>query len=350
MKIGLAGYSGAGVTTFLALLSEDPELVNSHGRPELRSITVDDPRLDRQVEFYHPRKITPLQEEILELGDLRPQEGGGLRKETLARSAGLDALVLVLRGFDAPVSSRCRDAKELAEELESLLQEFAIADLIPIEKRLERLSKEGKQSSPEANLLNRIRDSIENGVPTRMMGLTCDELKALSGYNFHTLVPLTVVTNVGAEGAKCVHYPDLAKKCKLEGAAYIEIPSLAEFELLEIQEGERAPFLEDLGITSPARERFMKTVFEQLHIATFFTVGEDEVHAWAITEGTPAVKAAGKIHSDLERGFIRAEVISGEECLALGGLEKAKKAGKLRIEGKDYIVQDGEIFHVRFNV
>ena len=350
MKIGLAGYSGSGVTTFLALLSEDPELVNSHGRPEVRSIKVDDPRLDRQVRLFNPRKITPLREEVVELGDLRPSEGGGLRKETLARSAGLDALVLVLRGFDAPMSEGCRPAGELSREFESLLQEFAIADLMPVEKRLERLGKEGKLSSAEGQLLTKLKNSLEEGIPIRALGLDRDELRALSGYNFLTLVPLTVVASLGAEGVGGLRYPDLAERCRHEGISYVEIPTLAEFETLEIPEVERGPFLADLGIKAPARERFMGVLFAQLRIATFFTVGESEVRAWTVPEGTPAVKAAGKIHTDLERGFIRAEVISGEECIALGGLDQAKKAGKLRIEGKDYIVKDGEIFHVRFNV
>jgi ribosome-binding ATPase YchF (GTP1/OBG family) len=350
MKIGLAGYSGSGVTTFLALLSEDPELVNSHGRPEVRSITVDDPRLDQQVELFKPRKITPLQEEIVELGDLRPQEGGGLRKETLARSAGLDALVLILRGFDAPMSEECRQAEELSLEFESLLQEFAIADLMPIENRLERLGKEGKLSSLEALLLTKLRDGLEEGLPIRRLGLGHDELRALSGYNFLTLAPLTVVASIGAEGVAGLRYPDLAQRCEREGISYVEIPALAEFETLELPEDERMPFLADLGIQIPARVRFMGTLFAQLRVATFFTVGESEVRAWTVPEGTPAAKAAGKIHTDLERGFIRAEVISGEELIALGGLNQAKNAGKLRIEGKNYIVQDGEIFHVRFNV
>jgi ribosome-binding ATPase YchF (GTP1/OBG family) len=350
MKIGLAGYSGSGVTTFLALLSEDPELVNKHGKPEVRSITVDDPRLDQQVELFNPKKITRLQEEIVELGDLRPQEGGGLRKETLARSAGLDALVLVLRGFDAPMSETCRQAEELSKEFESLLQEFAIADLMPIENRLERLGKECKLASMEAQLLTRLRDGLENGIPIRELELDKDELRALSGYNFLTLVPLTVVASLGAEGVDDLRYPNLAERCQREGISYVEIPTLAEFETLEIPENERAPFLADLGIQVPARIRFMGTLFAQLRIATFFTVGESEVRAWTVPEGTPAAKAAGRIHTDLERGFIRAEVISGEELLALGGLNQAKNAGKLRIEGRDYIVQDGEIFHVRFNV
>lgn len=350
MKVGLAGFSGSGVTTLLALLSEDPELVNSHSGPEIRSVTVDDPRMDRLVEFYRPRKVTPLKVEEAELGDLRPDEGGGLRKETLARSAGLDALVLVLRGFDAPASEACREAEELSGELESLLQEFAIADLMPIENRLERLGRECKLSSPEARLLGKLKDSLEEGVPIRRMNLGKEELKALSGYNFLTLVPLTVIASLGAEGAAHPQYPDLAQRCSREGMSYVEIPVLAEFETLEIPENERRPFLEDLGIEVPAREKLMSTLFTQLRIATFFTVGENEVRAWTVPEGTPAVLAAGRIHSDLERGFIRAEVISGEECIALGGLNEAKKAGRLRVEGRDYVVKDGEIFHVRFNV
>ena len=350
MKIGLAGYSGSGVTTLLALLSEDVELVGKHSGPEIRSIAVDDPRLDRLVELFKPKKITPLQVEIVELGDLRPQEGGGLRKETLARSGGLDALVLVLRGFDAPMSQGCRQTKELSDELESLLQEFAIADLMPIENRLERLGKEGKLASREAQLLTRLKDCLEEGLPIRGLGLDKEELKALSGYNFLTLVPFIVVASLGAEGVENNMYPDLSERCQREGMSYVGIPALAEFETLEIPEGERGVFLADLGIQMPARKRFMETLFTQLRIATFFTVGEKEVHAWAIPEGTPAVKAAGKIHTDLERGFIRAEVISGEECIAHGGLNQAKETGKLRIEGKDYLVKDGEIFHVRFNV
>ena len=350
MKIGLAGYSGSGVTTFLALLSEDADLVNSHGGPEVRSIAVDDPRLDRLADLYHPRKVIPLQVEVVELGDLRPQEGGGLRKETLARSAGLDAMVLVLRGFEAPMSAGCRQAEELSEELESLLQEFAIADLMPIENRLERLGKEGKLSSREAQLLTRLKDGLEDGLPIRGLGLDKEDLKALSGYNFLTLVPLTVVASVGAAGVGGLRYADLADRCSREGVSFVETSSLAEFETLELAEDERAPFLADLGIQETTMKRFIEALFAQLQLVTFFTLNEKEIRAWAVPEGTPAVKAAGKIHTDMERGFIRAEVILVDECIALGGLNSAKEAGKLRVEGKDYILKDGEIVRVRFNV
>jgi len=350
MRIGLAGYSGSGVTTLLALLSEDAGLTDRHAGPEIRAVTVDDTRFTRLVEFFNPKKITPLKVDITELGDLRPEEGGGLRRETLARIAGIDAAVLVLRGFSAPMSSQCRPSGELSDELESLMQEFCIADLMPVENRLERLAKEGKLSSREAGLFQRIKSGLEEGSPVRRMGLDSEELRSLSGYNLLTLIPLMVVANLGSECIGSIRYPDLAKRCGEEGISYMEAPTLAELETLEIPEEERSPFLADLGIEEPTRKRFINSVFKQLRLYTFFTVGEKEVRAWTVPEGTRAVKAAGKIHTDIERGFIRAEVISAEECLELGGLNKAKDTGRLRIEGKDYILKDGEIFHVRFNI
>ncbi len=350
MKIGLAGYSGSGVTTLLALLSEDVELVGRHGGPEIRSVQVEDPRLDRLVDFFKPKKRTPLQVDVVELGDLRPEEGGGLRKETLARSAGLDALVLVLRGFDAPMSEQCRSADEFEEELQSLMQEFCIADLMPVENRLEKLGKEGNISSREAQLLGRLKAGLEEGEPIRNMDLDKEELRVLSGYNFLTLVPLMVITNLGGECKGKIMYQDLADRCSREGITYVETPSLAEFETLEIPEEERAPFLADLGISEPTGKRFIEALFSQLRLVTFFTVSEKEVRAWTVAENTPAVKAAGKIHTDMERGFIRAEVIPVDEFIALGGLSRAREAGKLRVEGKDYTLKDGEIFQVRFNV
>lgn len=350
MKIGLAGYSGAGVTTFLGLLSEDMELVHKHAGPEIRSVAVYDPRLEKLGDFFKPKKLTSLHVDIVELGDLRPEEGGGLRKETLNRSAGLDALVLVLRAFEAPLSDKCRQLPELSKEFETLMLEFAIADLIPVEKRLEHLGKEGKLASMEAQLLGRLKNHLEEGLPVRELELNKEELRILSGFNFMTLVPLMVVANLGAKQSEAFEYPDLAERCSCEGVSYMEVPVLTEFEILEIPEAERAPFLSDIGILEPARKRFIDAFFSQLRLVTFYTVSEKEIRAWSVTEGTPAVRAAGKVHTDMERGFIRAEVISVDDCIALGGMSSARDMGKLRIEGKEYKLQDGEIFQVRFNV
>ncbi len=350
MKIGLAGYSGSGVTTLLSLLAEDPDLMTRHGGPEIRSITVDDPRLERLGAFFNPGKLTPLKLEVLELGDLRPEEGGGLRKDTLARAAGLDAVILVLRGFEAPMAPECRSPVEIAEELESLMQEFAIADLLPVEKRLERLEKEGKIASREAQLLARIQAGLEEGRPIRGMALDPEEVRTLSGYHFLTLSPLMVVAVLGGECPGRISYPQLEERCAREGIAYMETNSMAEWETLELSEEERAPFLADMGLEETTGKRFLRVLFDHLRLVTFYTVGDKEVRAWAVPQGTTALRAAGKVHTDLERGFIRAEVISVDDCLALGGLSGAREAGKLRVEGKTYLVQDGEVFHVRFNV
>lgn len=350
MRIGLAGYSGSGVTTVLALFSQDTGLIDKHGGPEIRSIKLQDPRLQRLAELFNPRKVTPVQLDILELGDLRPERGGGLRKETVGRAAGLDALAVVLRGFEAPMSPQVRSADDLAKEMSSLFEEFRLTDMMPVEGRLERLEKEGKGFSREAGLLKRVRDHLENGQSVRTMGLTPEEDRSIAGYQFLTRIPLYVLVNMGEDGAGKVQYPEQEAMCASEGIGYLEISGKAELELLEIPEEERAIFQEELGLGTPSKDRFITGVFELIDLITFFTVGKDEVRGWTVPRGIRAAAAAGKIHSDLQRGFIRAEVLPWDECFALGGLSAAKEAGRLRIEGKEYVLKDGEIFHVRFNV
>ncbi|UCF30986.1 MAG: redox-regulated ATPase YchF [bacterium] len=350
MKIGLAGYSGSGVTTLLALFSEDVGLREKHSGPGMRSIKLQDPRLESIARIYGSRKSTPVHLDIIELGDLRPEEGGGLRRETVARAAGLDALAVVLRGFSAPLAAQCRKGLDLEEELSSLNVEFCLTDLIPVENRLARLAKEGKLSSPEGKLLDRVRGQLEDGMPVRGMELTREEARNLSGYQFLTHFPLFVLANVGEEGIPGVCYPELVEKCATERIGYLEMAGQVELELLELPEEERGPFLEDLGLRSSSRDRFVSGVFDLLDLVTFFTANEREVRGWAIPRNTAAVVAAGKIHSDMERGFIRAEVLTYEDCVELGGHAAARESGRPRVEGKDYQVQDGDILQIRFNV
>jgi len=350
VKIGLAGYSGSGVTTLLSLISEDLDLVEKRTGPEVRSMKLRDPRLDRLAEMFGSKKTTPVHMDLVELGDLRPEEGGGLRTGTLKRAAGLDALVVVLRGFDAPMSPGCRPADELSEELATLVVEFCLTDLIPVEGRLTRLSKEGKLASPEAVLLERVKAQLEEGRPTRRMELSKEEVKSLSGYQFLTQIPLMGVVNVGEECAASSPYPEFEAKCASEGIAFFSTCAKAEQELLDLPEDERVPFLEELGLKSPSSERFVSRIFDLLQLVNFFTVNEREARGWVVPEGTRAIKAAGKVHDDMERGFIRAEVVSCEECFELGGFAQAREAGKLNVEGKDYIVREGDVIQVRFNV
>jgi len=350
MKIGLAGYSGSGVTTLLSLISEDRDLVEKHSGPEVRSVKLRDPRLDRLAEMFESKKTTPVHMDLVELGDLRPEDGGGLRSQTLKRTAGLDALVVVLRGFDAPMSPGCRPADELAEELATLVVEFCLTDLIPAEGRLTKLSKEGKLASPEAALLERVKAQLEEGRPIKSMELSKEEVKSLSGYQFLTQFPFMVIVNVGEECAASSPYSEFEAKCASEGIAFMGTCAQAEQELLDIPEDERTPFLEELGLKNLSSGRFVSKIFDLLHLVNFFTVNEREARGWVVPEGTRAIKAAGKVHDDMERGFIRAEVLGCEECFELGGFAQAREAGKLNVEGKDYIVREGDVIQVRFNV
>jgi ribosome-binding ATPase YchF (GTP1/OBG family) len=350
MKVGLAGYSGSGVTTILALLSEEPGLVGRHAGPEVRSLKLQDPRLDRIAEIFGSKKISPLHLDIVELGDLRPEDGGGLRKSTVNRAAGLDALAVVLRAFTAPLAAHCRPAPDLEEELSSLNVEFCLTDMVPVENRLEKLQKEGRTSSPEAALLKRVRGHLEAGKAVRSMELTKEEARDLAGYQFLTYFPLFVVINVGEEGAAGGLYEKLKEGFQADGIGFMEVCGQVEMELLELPVDERVPFLEELGLEGSSRDRFTSGVFELLDLVTFFTANEREVRSWVVPRDTPAARAAGKVHSDMERGFIRAEVLTFDECVQLGGLAAARESGKLRVEGKDYPVQEGDILQIRFNV
>jgi GTP-binding protein YchF len=351
MKVGIAGYSGSGVTAVMALLADDPMLAARHGGgPEVRSVKVPDPRLEQLSQMFKPRKTTPVQMEVVEIGDLRPEGGGGLRKEALGRTRGLDALVLVLRGFAAPLDLLCRPEPEVARELGDIFGEFCLSDLLPVENRLQRLKKEGKLSTREAHLLERVRGALEEGKPLRLAGLDPEEKRVLQGYQFLTLSPTLAVANVGEKGAGGKVFPGLAERCGNEGIGYLEVAGKTELELLDLPGAERGPFLADLGISSSSRERLVKGVFDLLGLITFFTVGEDEVRGWEVPAGVKATQAAGRVHSDLERGFIRAEVVHYEDFITVGSMTKARETGKLRIEGKEYEVQDGDICHIRFNV
>ncbi len=350
MKVGLAGYSGSGVTTILSLLSEDLSLPEKQTGPEIRYLKLIDKRLDSLVDVCRPKKHTTVQIEIVELGDLGPEEGGGIRSQIVSRAAGLDAMALVLRGFWGPRASQCRPADEILEEMSSLSDEFCLTDLLPVESRMERLAKEGKLASREAVLLEKIKAQLEEGDPIRNMDLAAGDRKDISGYQFLTMFPLMVIANVGEREAGEFIYPELERKCSDSGSSYMEICGLLEMELLEIPIEERGPFLKDPGLDMQSKERFVSLVFRMLDLVTFYTVSDKEVRGWVVPEGTTAVQAAGRIHTDMERGFIRAEALSWDELCSIGGLAEARGSGELRVEGKDYVIRDGDVIQIRFNI
>jgi GTP-binding protein YchF len=349
VKVGLTGFSGAGKTTVFNALTGLGAKTGAHAddRPNLGVIKVPDPRVDALASIWKPRKTTYAEVNFV---DFPPPRGGGpqraaLEAGTVARLRDVDALVEVVRGFsdlaDAPATP--------VKDIEAFATELVLADLAVVEKRLERLRKE-KGHERERALLERIAPALEAGTPLRTLGLAPEELTQLAGFAFLSLRPLLIVVNVAEAEAAAPLSPAVAERARAEGAEALVLSARVEAELEEIEPAERAAFLAELGLAASARERFIRASYTLLDLISFLTGGEDECRAWPIRRGTTALKAAGKVHSDIERGFIRAEVITYEDFVRLGSEARCREAGKLRLEGKDYVVRDGDIIHFRFAV
>jgi ribosome-binding ATPase YchF (GTP1/OBG family) len=253
----------------------------------------------------------------------------------------VDAIALVLRDFGA-------DAKPL-KELNDLLTEMILADLGVVENRLGRLKKEKARPLEEA-LLERCAKALDNEQSLRTLEFSADEENLASGFGFLSRKPLLVIFNQADEKAGQPLEAEYQAELTRRGLDGLGLAGKVEMEIAQLDEADRAAFLKEIGIAEPARDRFIRASYALLDLISFFTAGEDEVRAWTITQGTVAKNAAGKIHSDIERGFIRAEVIAYDDFIAYGSEAKCKEAGKLRLEGKDYVVKDADIAHFRFAV
>jgi ribosome-binding ATPase len=259
----------------------------------------------------------------------------------VAQMREVDAIALVLGNFEP-------DAKPI-RELNNLLTEMILADLAIVENRRTRLKKE-KARPLEENLLLRAATALESEESLRNLTFTADEESLLAGFGFLSRKPLLVLLNQSEEQAGQALDSNYLQELKRRGLEGLALAAKAEMEIAQLDESDRTAFLKEIGIEEPARDRFIRASYGLLDLISFFTSGEDEVRAWTITQGTVARKAAGKIHSDIERGFIRAEVVAYEDFIALGSESKCKEAGKLRLEGKDYVVKDGDIVHFRFAI
>jgi GTP-binding protein YchF len=258
----------------------------------------------------------------------------------------VDALVHVVRAFDNPMILQAADP---ARDIRAFDDELMLTDLIQIENRIARLKKE-KDSARESELMTRLKSALEEEHPLRDVDLAHEDLAIIAGFRFSSLKPLLLLINqpenAAGEGAPNEAHT-LAESKKL---SVIAMSGKVEMEIAQLETEEQREFLQDLGITEPARDRFIHAAYALLDLISFLTSGEDECRAWSIKRGTSAHKAAGVIHSDIERGFIRAEVIRFEDLAELGSEARCREQGKLRLEGKDYIVQDGDVIHFRFNV
>lgn len=343
MKVGLIGHRGAGKTTIFNMLTGLQAHVGGFGGKEevhLGVIKVPDARIDKLSAIFKPRKTTYAE---IRFTDFPPSQEEDIKSNNalVAQMREVDAITLVLRDFE-PGAYPLKD-------LNALLTEMILADLAVVENRRARLKKEKARPQEEA-LLERCAAALESEESLRNLEFTADEENLASGFGFLSRKPLLVIFNGSEDKAGAdldARYQEELQRRKLQGLA---LSGKVEMEIAQLDENDRAAFLKEIGIAEPARERFIRAAYALLDLISFFTSGEDEVRAWTITQGTVAKKAAGRIHSDIERGFIRAEVVAYDDFIVYGSDAKCREAGKLRLEGKDYVVKDGDIIHFRFAV
>jgi GTP-binding protein YchF len=344
MKVGLIGHRGAGKTTIFNMLTGLQAQVGGFGAKEeihLGVIKVPDARIDRLSQIYKPKKTTYAEIRFTDFPPSQAEDNLKANQALVAQMREADAITLVLRDFGS-------DPKPV-RDLSDLLTEMILADLTVVENRLGRLKKE-KARPLEAALLERCIKALENEQSLRALKFSADEENLAAGFGFLSRKPLLVIFNQADEKAGQPlddHYQAELGQRGLDG---LGLAGKVEMEIAQLEETDRAGFLKEIGISEPARDRFIRAAYALLDLISFFTAGEDEVRAWTITQGTVAKNAAGKIHSDIERGFIRAEVIAYDDFISYGSEAKCKEAGKLRLEGKDYVVKDGDIAHFRFAV
>jgi GTP-binding protein YchF len=306
--------------------------------------------------MFNPKKVTPADVQYVDVGGLSSGAGqsGGLPPALLNYIGGADALLHVARNFADEAVPHSEGRVDLARDVVAVDLELAFSDLGIIERRLSKLSSEiGKMSTKdrelriaERDLLVRLQGELEAERPIRDVELSEEEDRILRGYQFLTAKPLLLVVNIGEEQIK--NPPSFVYPHRRSGV--VAICGKVEAELAQLDDEDAQAFMEDLGISEAARDRVIAESYELLGLLSFLTAGPDEVRAWTIRRNTPAVEAAGAIHSDIQRGFIRAEIVAYDDLIKAGGMNEAKKAGTVRLEGKTYIVKDGDVCHFLFNV
>lgn len=363
MKIAIIGLPNSGKTTvFNALTGGSAETSSySSGRlePNLASVKVPDGRVDALSRIYSPKKTTYAEVQYLDIGGFegKVEKRDALPSEMLNHIGNADALLHVVRRFRDDSVPHPLDSVDPKRDMELLEQELILSDLIVIERRLERLVKEIPKLPPsdrgsrelERRVLERFREGLDEGRPIRALEAPSQQEEPLvRGFQFLSAKPVLLVLNVGEDELGSDSSVDSADDPEQEHA--IRMSARIEAELAQLEPEDAAEFMEDLGIREPARDRVIKDSYRLLGLISFMTVGEDEVRAWTVRQGTRAPEAGGVIHSDIERGFIRAEVVSFERLMEAGSLAAAKKRGTVRLEGRDYVIQDGDISHFLFNV
>ncbi len=355
LRAGLIGFPKTGKTTLFRLLTG--ALHGAHPRAEAHVgvARVPDARLDGLSELFAPRRAVPATVEFADLAAAGPPSVAHLLDVAPFRHA--DALVHVVRAFRDPTVPHAPGSIDPARDVRTMDDELVLADLAVVERRLDRLARDLKKGAaaelkPEADLLDRCRVHLDEGRPLRTLGLSGDAGKRLRGFQLLSAKPLLVVVNVDeadvARAEETVDRLGLPPILAQAAAAAVAVCAKIELEVAELDASDRAAFLAALGIGASGLERVIRASYDLLGYISFFTVGEHECRAWSVPRGTPAQAAAGEVHSDMARGFIRAEVVPYTALRARGSFAACRQHGDLRLEGKDYIVQDGDVMTFRF--
>ena len=364
LTAGIVGLPNVGKSTLFNAITNQKILAENYPfatiEPNVGVVTVPDERMDKLKEMYDPNRFIPTAYEFTDIAGLvkGASQGEGLGNKFLSHIREVDAIVEVVRCFDDGKIIHVDGNINPIRDIETINLELAIADLDVINNRLERVSKKArttknKDDLVEVDALEKAKKALEENCALRQVPFTEDELKALKSYSFLTLKPIIYLANIKESelGNPDNEYVQQVKEyAQKENAKVVSLCAKVEEDLSELTKEEKEEMLEALGLDGSGLDRLIQATYDILGLATYFTVGKDEVRAWTFKKGMNAKQCAGIIHTDFEKGFIRAEVISYDDLIKYGNELKVREAGRARLEGKDYIMQDGDICHFRFNV
>ncbi len=361
VDIGIIGLAKSGKTTiFNALTGVKADAADP--ATHIGTTKVPDPRLKVLGDMLHPKKVVPTEVKFFDIGASAKGlvESKGIGGEFLARLSNVDTVIAVVRAFGDESVPHIEGSLDIRRDIATIGLELAVSDLAIIEKRLARIDESLKGAKQperqpllhEQEILLKIKTDLEKDIPIRALSLSRDDSRVIANYQFLTAKPLLIMVNIGEE-----QLPEAASleaqlnsECSQPKCRVIALCGKLEMELAQLDEGTAQEFRTEFDMEQPGRDRAIGLSYELLGLVTFFTIASDELKAWPIQDGTDALKAAGKIHSDMERGFIRAEVISYDDLVRCGSPAEARKKGLLRLEGKNYPVRDGDVITFLFNV